>query len=51
MKKFNQLTLKQQKIALVIFCLLFSVLLILSIRYQQMRINTGTIQQPRIQNR
>ncbi|MCC8423622.1 hypothetical protein [Mucilaginibacter sp. UR6-11] len=51
MKRFNQLTLKQQKTALVIFCMLFAALLILSIRYQQMSINTGNIQQPRIKNK
>lgn len=45
---FNQLSTAQQKKTLVIFCLLFAALLVLSIRYQQLRLNTGHIVQPRI---
>ncbi len=45
---FNQLTTAQQKRTLLIFCLLFTALLVLSIRYQEMRMNAGNILQPRI---
>jgi len=45
---FNQLSPAQQKRALVLFCLLFAALLIISIRYQQTTMNTGTIIQPRL---
>ncbi|WP_439697452.1 hypothetical protein ACFGVS_03355 [Mucilaginibacter sp. AW1-7] len=45
---FNQLKPAQQKTALVLFCLLFACLLILSIRYQQTNMNTGNIVQPRL---
>ncbi|MGY3211897.1 hypothetical protein [Mucilaginibacter sp. HD30] len=44
---FNQLRPAQQKRMLVMFCLLFLILLLLSIGYQQMRLDTGTIAQPR----
>lgn len=45
---FNQLTTAQQKIALILFCLLFATMLILSISYQRLIMNTGSIVQARI---
>lgn len=52
MKKFQQwfngLSNRRKKKALAIFCLVFAVLLILSIRYQQISLHTGNITQPRI---
>jgi|GEM_PF-3846586 len=45
---FNGLPVRQQKQVLILFCLLFGALLMLSLRYQQMRLNTGSILQPRI---
>jgi len=38
MKKFNDLTKKQQKIALFIFCALFALALLLSINHNQVTI-------------
>jgi len=47
---FNQLTPRQQKLALFAFCALFTVWLLLSIRYQSLQPNSGHIIQPRIKN-
>jgi hypothetical protein len=45
---FNRLKPAQQKSTLVIFCLLFVFLLLLSIHNQQLDMDTGTIVQPRL---
>ncbi|MES2375414.1 MAG: hypothetical protein V4553_02485 [Bacteroidota bacterium] len=45
---FNELTQQKQKLALLGFCLLFGLLLSLSIRYSQITMKTGSIKQPRI---
>lgn len=50
-KWFNQLPMPQRKLVLFAFCLLFAALLVLSIRYQTLKMQTGTIQQPRTKNK
>jgi hypothetical protein len=45
---FNELPPQKQKLALLGFCLLFGLLLSLSIRYSQISLETANIKQPRI---
>ena len=45
---FNGLTSAQQKRVLVMFCLVFGALLLLSIRFQGLTLDGGQIQQPHI---